>query len=84
MVAVQGCVSQALALRVMTEADRQLCFRYVGAAGGGDATALSLYPFLMELLKNMEVRGWYLASELFNSRGRVQGGSNSFFPEFLG
>ncbi|CAM9778387.1 unnamed protein product [Ascophyllum nodosum] len=49
----KGCVSKELALGVMSEADRQMCFRYVGAAGGAKATALALYPFTQELLTNM-------------------------------
>ena len=52
----QGCVSPILALSAMYEADRQMCLKYVGAAGGGEAAALSLYPFTSEILTNMKVR----------------------------
>ncbi|CAM9307241.1 unnamed protein product, partial [Laminaria digitata] len=48
-----GCVSPVLALSAMSEADRQMCMKYVGAAGGGEAAALSLYPFTREILTNM-------------------------------
>ncbi|CAM9205199.1 unnamed protein product [Scytosiphon promiscuus] len=49
----EGCVSATLALSVMAEADRQMCLKYNGAAGGGEATALSLHPFTSEILTNM-------------------------------
>lgn len=45
-----------LALSVMAEADRQMCMRYIGAAGGAKAAALSLYPFMQEILTKMKVR----------------------------
>lgn len=62
----QGCVTPALALDVMAQADHQMCMRYQGAAGGLEASALSLYPFTNEILTNMRVRacppskGWYV------------------------
>lgn len=40
----------------MAEADRQMCMKYNGAAGGGEASMLSLYPFTHEILTNMRVR----------------------------
>lgn len=49
-------MSAKLALSVMSEADRQMCLKYNGAAGGGEATALSLYLFTHEILTNMRVR----------------------------
>eukprot|EP00903_Cladosiphon_okamuranus_P016088 g14852.t1 len=49
----KGCVSPNLALSVMAEADRQMCMKYNGASGGGEASMLSLYPFTHEILTNM-------------------------------
>ncbi|CAN0049371.1 unnamed protein product [Pylaiella littoralis] len=49
----KGCVSPKLALSVLSEADRQMCMKYNGAAGGGEASTLSLYPFTLEILTNM-------------------------------
>ena len=49
-------MSPKLALSAISEADRQMCMKYVGAAGGGEAAALSLYPFTNEILTNMRVR----------------------------
>lgn len=50
-------MSANLALSVMSEADRQMCLKYNGAAGGGEASMLSLYPFTHEILTNMRVSG---------------------------
>ena len=60
LVSIQGCVSPVLALSAMFEADRQMCMKYVGAAGGGEAAALSLYPFTSEILTNMRVTKKYI------------------------
>lgn len=49
----KGCVTEALALSVFSEADRQMCLRYQGAAGGLEAAALALYPFTNEILTRM-------------------------------
>lgn len=59
-------MSLKLARSVVAEADIQLCMRYVGAGGGGEAAALSLYPFTSTLLTNMRVSlvgrlvGWWV------------------------
>lgn len=48
-------MTEALALSVFSEADRQMCLRYQGAAGGLEAAALALYPFTNEILTRMRV-----------------------------
>ncbi|KAG5179930.1 histidine phosphatase superfamily [Tribonema minus] len=48
------CMGEQLARALMAESDRRLCMEYLGVQGGFSASRLSIYPFMMELLGNME------------------------------
>ncbi|CAN0030126.1 unnamed protein product, partial [Discosporangium mesarthrocarpum] len=50
----KGCMSPTLALSVLSEGNRDMCMRYMGAAGGMESGALAIYPFTSEILGNMK------------------------------
>jgi hypothetical protein len=49
-----SCLSVDLLSNLMTEADRSFCLRYTGLDGGSNATKLSTYPFMAEILSNLK------------------------------
>jgi len=49
-----GCMSEQLLGQLMVQADAAFCQRYTGSQGGADATRLSIYPFLSEVLSNLQ------------------------------
>lgn len=48
------CMTNSLALAMVAESDRLLCATYMGAQGGMVSSGLSIYPFMAELLANMD------------------------------
>ena len=49
-----GCMSEQLLGQLMVQADAAFCQRYTGTHGGAEATRLSIYPFLSEVLSNLK------------------------------
>lgn len=51
----KDCISENLLTEMMVDADRVFCDRYIGAHGGFNATRLSIYPFMNEIIENLKV-----------------------------
>jgi len=51
----KNCVTENLLTEMMIDADRVFCDRYIGTHGGFNATQLSIYPFMNEIIDNLKV-----------------------------
>lgn len=51
-----GCMTEDLLGQLMGQADRAFCDRYTGSKGGAEATKLSIYPFLNEIVTNLQAQ----------------------------
>lgn len=49
------CVSENLLTEMMMDADHVFCDRYLGSHGGLNATRLSIYPFMSEIVDNLKL-----------------------------
>lgn len=52
----EGCMDEGLLGSLFDQADRAFCDRYTGSQGGLDATKLSIYPFLSEIIASLRAQ----------------------------